>query len=66
MFNIIRGDFYKNSSKLKEYFEKKSLPDVPFLQLAFVDISKTEKADSLIEFSFGHLDNEFDEAFIDN
>jgi len=64
VFNIIKGDFYKNSSKLKEYFEKKGLADVPVLQLAFVDISNTEKVDSLIEFSFGTvMDGEFDKEF---
>jgi len=66
VFNIIKNDFYKKSNKLKEYFEQKSFSDVPVLQLAFVDISNKETADSLIEFSFGPLDNEFDEAFIDD
>ena len=64
VFNIIKNDFYKKSNKLKEYFEKKSFADVPVLQLAFVNISNSENADSLIEFSFGPLDKEFDEAFI--
>ena len=64
MFNIIKNDFYKKSNKLKEYFEKRNLGDVPFLQLAFVDMSHSDKGDSLVEFSFGHLDNEFDAAFV--
>lgn len=63
VFNIIKNDFYKNSNKLKEYFEKRNFGDVPFLQLGFVDMSHSDKGDSLVEFSFGHLDNEFDAAF---
>lgn len=63
MFNIVKNDFYKKSNELKEYFEKKNFGDVPFLQLAFVNTSLSDKVDSLVEFSFGHIDNEFDAAF---
>jgi hypothetical protein len=56
--DIVKPDFYREANRLKEYFNKKSMDDVPFLQLAYIDLSKTKGADSLIGFSFGEVIDE--------
>ncbi len=45
--------FIRKQISWKNIFSKQSMNDVPFLKLAYIDLSKTKDADSLIGFSFG-------------
>jgi hypothetical protein len=62
--DIVKQDFERQTNKLKEYFEKKSINDVPYLELLLIDLANRKGEDKLIGFPFGSVnDDEFKSKF---
>jgi hypothetical protein len=57
--DVVKKDFNKQVSKIKGYFEKKSMADVSYLELALIDLNTNLGADSIVAFRFGIVDSEF-------
>jgi hypothetical protein len=57
---IVKSDFNNEANRLKDYFQKISMSDVPSLQLVLIDLTKDKKLDSRISFIFSSsvLDDE--------
>jgi len=64
VFDIVKKDFRNQGPKLKSFFDRTQFFDAPYLEIAFVDVSKDGRDDKLIGFSFGaNMGDEFDEQF---
>jgi hypothetical protein len=64
--DIVKQDFNKQTNRLKDYFEKQSMSDVPYLRLAFIDLTMSNEINRLNAFRFSSdiiLSDRFDNEF---